>query len=324
MIEIHPFHNADPPVLLEIWQKCANEKPQYFRPLSPNLLEQQILGSPYFDRKGLFLAKEGNNSVGFAHAAFGPNADYTGLDYSTGIICLVMITPDCQEKDTVAQNLLDSAEDYLISSGATQIYGGASRPIAPFYMGLYAGSEPIGVFVSDHLIFQLFRNAGYNIQNQTVLFRISLEKYRIPISAKSAHWRRKIKLEFDDSAKPSHWWEACMMCHFEWLEMNGSLDRGEPPIARVAVRIMESAEPSLVTYYMQLAGLLDIEVDTAHQKKGLGAYLLGEMIRELQHRGVKTLEIQAPMDNLPLVRLLTEMHWERVEEGTVFLKTVRP
>lgn len=322
-MEIHPFRNTDPPVLLEIWRKCAEEKPQHFRPLSLNLLEQQILGSPYFDRKGLFLAKQDNIPVGFVHAAFGPNVDHTELDYSIGIVCLVMITPDCQDKKTVAQNLLAMAEEYLISRGAKQIYGGASRPIAPFYMGLYAGSEPIGVFVSDHVCFQLFRDAGYAIQNQTILYRILLEKYRIPINVRSIQWRRKIKLEFDDSTKPSHWWEACMMCNFEWLEMSGSLYREEPPIARVVVRIMEPAEQSLVSYYTQLAGLLDIEVDPEYQKKGLGAYILGEMIRELQHRGVKMLEVQVPMDNLPLIRLLSEMQWEHVEEGTVFLKKVR-
>jgi GNAT superfamily N-acetyltransferase len=322
LTEIRTFRNADPPLLLEIWQKCAKEKPEHFHPLSLELLEQHIIGSPYFDRSQLFIAAEGATPLGFAHAAFGPNADHSGLDYATGIVCLVMVVPDCQNKQVIAEKLLTATENYLISHGAKQIFGGASRPIAPFYMGLYGGSEPLGVFVSDQLTTQLFLNANYYVTNRTTLGRLDLEGYRPPINAKTVSWRRKLNLIFDDSPQPSHWWEACMMCNFEWLELSGTLYRNEPPIAKIIVRIMQSAERSLIGYYMQRAGLLDIQVDQQYQRNGLASFMLGEMIRELQKRNVRFLEIQAPDINIPLMRLLNSMKWNEVEQGAVFLKKI--
>jgi len=320
--EIQPFCNTDRPALLEIWRKCSLSQPEHYRPLSTTLLEQHILGSPIFDRYGLLLAHEENTPVGFAHAAFGPNEDHTGVDRSTGVICLVMVDPDRPGKEEIAAALLRAAENYLISKGATQIYGGASRPLAPFYMGLYGGSEPIGVFQSDRLITWLYQSAGYQTIQQTVLYRLSLENYRVPINAKTVSWRRTLSLTFDDSPKPSHWWEACMMCHFEWLEMTGTLSGSEIPVAGVVVRTMVSAEEQLQNYYSELGGLLNIQVDAEYRRKGLATYILGAMIRYLQRRNVRTLEVQAPADNDSLIALLRFMKWSEIEQGAVFLKKI--
>jgi GNAT superfamily N-acetyltransferase len=321
--------------LLQIWKKCASVHPQHFRPLSMALLEQHILGRPYFDRGGLFLALDENeNVVGFAHAAFGPNAEHTDIDASIGVICMMMILPECENYSAVADALLKACEDYLTKRGAKQIYGGAVRPAAPFYMGLYGGSEPLGVFESDKEIAELYNNSGYEVIHKTLLFRVSLENYRPPINAKTITWRRKIALTCTDLPQPKHWWEACMMCNFTWLELRGFLPNESQPVGTVALRITDSndmpdfapfpSSPPLIPFYPHSfsAGLMDVWIRGDIRRQGLATYLVGEMIRNAQKENVSTLEIQAAEDNPPLVALLKTMHWDVAERGTVFLKKI--
>jgi len=298
------------------------------------LLEQHVLGRPYFDRRGLMLAWEDNQPVGFAHAAFGPNRDHTDIDHAVGVVCMMMVLPEYEHRQAVGTQLLDACERYLIECGAKRIYGGAVRPAAPFYMGLYGGSEPIGVFESDTLAMNLYRDSGYEAINKTLLFRIPLKGYRIPMLPKTLPWRRKISLTLIDLPTPEHWWEACMMCHFSWLELRGRLTNDPEPVGSVVIRITDSMEmpdfkppptsppDSWMLFHKRplTAGLMNIHVRADCRNKGVAAYLLGEMIRNAQKDGVTTFEAQAAEDNAPLVALLRSMRWNVIERGEVYRK----
>jgi len=300
------------------------------------LLEEHVLGRPWFDHRGLLLAFDDDQPVGFAHAAFGPNHDHTDIDPAIGVVCMMMVLPEYEHRLAVGKELLEVSERYLTERGAMLIYGGAVRPAAPFYMGLYGGSEPIGVFESDKLVGELFRNSGYETINKTLLVRASLKGYKIPITSKTVSWRRKIKLTQTDLPRPKHWWEACMMCHFTWIELRGHLPNDPAPVGSVVVRITDSREmpefksplraPSdswLVFRRKPLtAGLMNIHVREDCRNQGLATWLMGEMIREAQKEGVTTFEAQAAEDNKPLVALLKSMRWTVVERGEVFRKNL--
>ncbi len=300
------------------------------------LLEQHVLGRPYFDRRGLLLAFDDDRPVGFAHAAFGPNHDHTDIDRETGVICMMMVLPEYENRVAAGTELLKNCENYLVERGAKLIYGGAVRPAAPFYMGLYGGSEPIGVFESDTLAIELFRDTGYETINKTLLFRISLKNYKIPITPKTVQWRRKIALTRTDLPKAEHWWEACMMCHFTWLELRGNFPNDPEPVGSVDIRITDSKEmpdfkpPSTDSSDSRIffkpkplsAGLMNIHVRPDCRGQGLGVYLMGEMIREAQKEGVTTFEVQAAEENAPLVALLKSMRWNVVDRGEVFCKKI--
>ena len=334
LLTIRSFRNSDSPALLHIWDQRARLNPEHFRPLSPDLLEQHVLGRLYFDRRGLLLAFDDDQPVGFAHAAFGPNPDHTDIDRSTGVVCMMMVLPEYEHRLTAGKELLKACERYLTERGARLIYGGAIRPVAPFYMGLYGGSEPIGVFESDTLAVELYRNSGYETINKTLLFRVSLKSYKIPITPKTVPWRRKISLTRTDLPKPEHWWEACMMCHFAWLELQGYFPHDPEPAGSVVIRVTDSREmpdfklppPTSSDSWMifhkrpRTAGLMNIRVREDCRNKGLSSYLLGEMIREAQKEGVTTFEAQAAEDNAPLVTLLRSMRWNVVDRGEVFRK----
>lgn len=336
LLTIRPFRNSDSPAVLKIWAGRARLSPEHFRPLSMALLEQHVLGRPYFDRRGLLLAFDDGNPVGFAHAAFGPNRDHTDIDRSTGVVCMLMTLPEYENRCVAGNELLKASEKYLAEHGAKLVYGGAVRPAAPFYMGLYGGSEPIGVFESDTLAVELFRGAGYEAIHKTLLFRASLDNYVIPITAKTVPWRRKLTLSRTDLPKPEHWWEACMMCNFTWLKIQGRLPHDPKPVGSVVIRITDSIEmpdfrslrafPSdapTPSYPRSLvAGLMNIEIREDCRNKGLATYLMGEMIREAQKEFVSTFEAQADEDNAPLVALLKSLRWKIAERGTVFRKTL--
>ena len=73
VIRYRSFRNTDPPKLVEIWRSAD---PQTLaQSMSVSLLEDLVLGKPYFDRCGLIVACEEKNPVGFGHAGFGPSAD---------------------------------------------------------------------------------------------------------------------------------------------------------------------------------------------------------------------------------------------------------
>ena len=67
-----------------------------------------------------------------------------GILTDTGVICPVLVRPDCAEAE-VAAGLLEQCEQYLRSRGAKIIHGGGLRPFNPFYVGLYGGSELPGI-----------------------------------------------------------------------------------------------------------------------------------------------------------------------------------
>ena len=299
-----------------------------------SLLELHVLGRPFFDRRGLFLAFDDGRPVGFAHAAFGPNHNHTNIDLSTGVVCMLMVVPEYDNDIAAGNELLKACENYLAKHGTKRIYGGAVRPAAPFYMGLYGGSEPIGVFESDTLAIDLFRNSNYEKIGDTLLFRVSLDNYKIPITSKTVQWRRKISISRTDLPEPGHWWEACMMCNFVWLKLWGRLSNDPQPVGAVVVRITDSLEmPGFRSQPLQpadahrhlprrthTAGLMNIEIREGYRNKGLAAYLMGEMIREVQKEHATEFEAHVAAENEPLVRLLETMHWNVAERGAIFCK----
>ncbi|MBN1589697.1 MAG: hypothetical protein JW888_09290, partial [Pirellulales bacterium] len=147
MLHYRSFRNTDPPAIVDVWRSLGKET-GLFQPMSVDLLEQFVMSRLYFDPAGLWLAWDDDRPVGLAHAGFGPSDDRQQIDPETGITCLLLARPDCP-RDEVAAGLLARCEEYLVARGAKTLYGGAIRPLNPFYFGLYGGSESSGILASD-------------------------------------------------------------------------------------------------------------------------------------------------------------------------------
>ena len=101
MLTFRPFRNVDPPVLAALWRSRAGQ-PGLLQPVSPDLLEQLVFAKLYFDYDGLILAHDDGRPVGFAHAGFGPNETRSWISTETGVTCLILTRPDCDEDDRAA------------------------------------------------------------------------------------------------------------------------------------------------------------------------------------------------------------------------------
>ena len=179
MLSFRTFCNTDPPAVIDILASRAGQ-PGLLQPVSADLFEQLVFAKPYFDCHGLILALDDGRAVGFAHAGFGPNEGESDISTELGVTCAVLVRPDYPVAE-VAAGLLQHAEQYLLDRGAKVLYGGAIRPLNPFYLGLYGGAELPGILTSDHVAIDLFRGHGYREIDQTLIFRRDLTDFQVPM-----------------------------------------------------------------------------------------------------------------------------------------------
>jgi GNAT superfamily N-acetyltransferase len=317
MLHYRKFHNADPPLLAEIWRSRA-AKGGLLQPISVDLLEQQVFSKPYFDNQGLILALDEDRPVGFAHGAFGPAESRDTICPAAGVTCMLVVRPDCREAEAAA-GLLRHSEDYLQSRGAKVLYGGETWPMAPFYFGLYGGSEPAGVLKSDTILLHLYRSHRYEEVDHRRLFRCRLGSFRPPIGRQQMHWRRKMTVEERVDPPARSWWDACTIGEFELTRFALAPRDGGPQTATATFRIMESPAG---TAHDRSAGLIDVEVHPARRREGLGTFLLSEAFRQFGRQGLISIEAQASHGNAAYLALLSKLQMEAVGEGIVFRKDV--
>ena len=204
MLQYRTFHNTDPPVLAELWRSREGQR-GLCRGVTTSLLEQLVFAKLYFDYEGLVLAFDDGRPVGFAHAGFGPNEAEDGVSTELGTTCLVLVRPDCDEP-RVAEGLIEQCERYLRARGTKVLYGGAIRPLNPFYLGLYGGSELPGELESDTVAEEAFRSRGYKPIDQVLVFRRELAGFHPPIDRRQMQVRRQMIVEeIIDPPTPS-WW----------------------------------------------------------------------------------------------------------------------
>jgi GNAT superfamily N-acetyltransferase len=286
------------------------------QPVSVELFERSVCGRPYFDYEGLILAFDGDRPVGFAHAAFGPNATEDGVAVETGVICLVLVRSDCRQRE-VAEGLLERCEAYLGRRGATVFYGGATRPLAPFYLGLYGGSELPGVLSWDHVLREVYPSRGYREVDRTLLLRRRLDEFRAPVDRRHLRLRREMIVRANADAPPRTWWEACITADFELTRF----ELTEPGRAAVlASATFRGMEPTTDRRAGRAVGLLDVEVAPTHRRRGLASFLLAESFRQLGRQGITLVEAQASRQNPSSVALCRKLGMEEIEEGIVFRK----
>ena len=311
------FQNTDPPALTAIWRSRAGQR-GLLQPISVERFEQSIFGKIHFDSKGLILAFEEDRPVGFAHAAFGPNETGDGIDTAQGVICIVLVRPDCDEA-AIAEGLLQQCEAYLLERGAEVIYGGAVRPLNPFYLGLYGGSELPGVLESDAVARELYASHGYEQIERTLLFRRPLDDFRPAVDRWQMQFRRRMIVEEKVDPPARSWWEACTTGDFDLTRFEVTPRGGQSVLASVTFREME---PTNDCGSGRAAGVVDMYVAPSHRRRGLGTFLLGESFRQLARQGVATVEIQATAMDSAGVRLCQKLGMEEVGHGILFQKEI--
>jgi len=315
MLRFRTFHNTDPPLVASIWQSLRSQ-PGLLQPVSVDTLEQCVFGKLYFDYSGMILAFDEDRAVGFAHAGFGPTDQGDRLSTQSGVVCMLLVRPDCPVHE-VASGLLEESEQYLRRHGAKSVYGGGVQPIAPFYQGMYGGCTLPGVLKSDAVAQQLYRSHGYQEVGRTLIFSLDLEKFRAPIDRQQLQHRRRMSVEAKSDPPARNWWDACTTCDFEMTRFDVSLRGATDVLAFAAFREME---PGGILQPGRTVGLMDVRVEPAHRRQGLATFTATEAFRQLASQGVRTVEAQAAESNASGIALLRKLGFQQADEAVIFRK----
>ncbi len=315
MLSYRTFRNADPPLLTALWRSCAGQ-PGLLQPMSADVLEQLIFAKLYFDYKGLAIACDGDQAIGFAHAGFGPNAEQTWISTDIGVICIVLVRPDAVESD-VAGGLFERSEEYLRGRGVKVIYGGGLDPNNPFYVGLYGGSELPGILDSDTLTRQTLAARGYQETERTAIFRRELTGFESLVDRRQMQVRRQMVVEVTVDASTRDWWEASTIGEFDLTRFDLVPRAGGSPVATATFRSME---PSGTATVGRAAGLVNISIEPPYRRQGLALFLLSEAFRQFLRQGIVHVEVQARQSNAAALELFRKLGFQPVEQGGVWKK----
>ena len=275
-----------------------------------------VIAKPYFDAAGLILAIDDNGPLGFVHAAFGPAPQRNDIDSSRGAVAMLLVRPSSDET-AIATALVERAESYLRGRGAQTILGGCCRPVDPFYLGMYGGSELRGVLAADRR-FQSFLSAnGYVESDRTAVMQLDLAKFRPLVDRRQMQARRRLTIDVIAEPKPNSWWEACTYGGFDRVAYRALPRDGGPPVASATTWNML---PISNMWGVHAMGLIDVEVQPGQRRQGAATFLFGELLRHLHTLGASVAEIQVPMTNTATRALCQKLGFTLVDEAVKYVK----
>lgn len=320
MMDYRCFRNDDPPRLAEIW-RTADLGPGAMQPMTVAHLEAGVFSKPYFDREGLILALDGEQAVGFAHAAFAPSADRGSIDTTTGTTLLAVVVPHDREEE-IAAGLIARCEDYLRRRGARTILGGGSAEMTGFYLGLYGGADIPGILDSSTCMQQAFRAAGYEVADRIAILRRPLSGFRPPVNRLQLAIRRATTLRVIDEPSRRTWWEAATttgiaLRRYE-LRANQEGPDGVSPLLGSAT--LWDMQPLAAAWGVPAAGLMNVAIEGPRRRQGLASYLVAEAMHDLAAEGVTLMETQVSEANAPALKLFGKLGFQIADHGTVFRK----
>jgi len=259
-------------------------------------LEAGVFSKPYFDRRGLIVATENDNIVGFAHAGFGPTADQKGIDTRVGSTLLAVVPPHSSEQE-ISDQLLVRCERYLRECGATCLLGGGSDVYRGFYLGLYGGSDLPGILDSSSMMQQMFERAGYRQQQRITVHRRPLEGFRVPVNRLHiairptttgvALRRYELRNKTDDVLGSATFWDM---------------------------------QPLSQGWGVVAAGLLHVDIEGPRRRQGLAQYLIAEAMHDLSQEGVALIEAHTTDANVPASKLFEKLDFSQSGQGILFEK----
>ncbi len=315
MYQFRPFHNADPPKLVEIWNQQPRQR-GLVQPTRPEELEVLVFAKQYFDRHGLIVAARDRHPVGFVHAGFGPCERGKDVEPDLGVTCMLMVHPD-ETGSPLGGELLAQSEVYLRERGAKVLYAGGIQPLNPFYLGLYGGSEAPGVLDSDAARQQLYREHGYQEIDRVRVLQCELGRFRPPVDRAQMRLRRSMQMLLIPDPPTESWWEASTWAvlqrvRFELVPRTGG--------AAVASATFWDIEPLATSWGLRAAGLVELEVEPSERRQGLATFLLAEALRQLHAQGIALVEAQVMQSNAAAQGLYNKLGFTEIDQGAVLRK----
>ncbi len=317
LIEYRPYLNTDLPGIVSVWKQQRSHR-AFSQVMYNDLFERTVLSKPYFEHAGLIVALRDKAIAGFVHCGFGPNELRSDLDYSRGIICLLLTLP-IPEQVELCDGLIAYAEDYLRKKNSTSISTGTVFPHSPFYLGLYGGSNVPGILSAHHATIDVFEAHGYSQQSRILVMQRSLHNFQAVLDRQQTVVRRSYRIEQDQDPLASNWWEACTLGNtnrsvFQLIDRKTNQQRGNLSYWDI--------EPLARNWGVRAMGLFDLSIEVSTRQTGLGTFLAGESLRCMQQQGINLVEAQVADDNLAATSLFEKMGFEAIDTGIVLCKQI--
>lgn len=319
MTNFRHFINSDPPKLLNLFRQ-SRQRRAFASPESTHALEIAVFGLPYFDPQGLIIAEEDGVVVGFVHAGFGFNDSLNGLDYSQGVISVILVSQDQQGKG-IGVELVRRAEQYLLSRGATSIQAGQSRFKDPFYFGIYGGARTSGFLESDLAADPFFKKLGYLPTKRVPIFQRDMTDRKDPMNIRLMTVRRQTELEVSDQPEQLNWWWRCRFGNLEsmWFQLTDK--KTGHGIASLSV---VGLDHYINAWQERAIGLINLRVEEGYREQGYAQALIVETIRRLRTEMITRAEIHVPESFPGAVGAVLASGFSQVDCGVVYQKETLP
>ncbi|MEM7456236.1 MAG: hypothetical protein AAF456_17955 [Planctomycetota bacterium] len=326
MLSYRPFLNTDPPLIVEIWRGLP-QRHAIVEAVSPAILDEHIFAKPYFDRLGLVLAFEQQQSnvapvpTGLIHAGFAPNDSLSDIDPSHGIISVMQVVEGPNAR-AVEDGLIQEAITYLKSRGAKRVSIGAAFPYAPFYSGMYGGSRVPGCLAEDPASRAAFERNGFKAAETVMIFTRSIAGFRPVVDRQQMAIRRSVQTTAAIDPIESTWWESCTLGmaqreNFKVHDKNNQL---------LASATFWDVQPLAIEWGVNARGLYNIKVADHDPDKpmpeGLKMYLMGESLKHLVQEGVSLVEVQTLETDYDLIAVLAKLGFKQSGMGTLMNREV--
>jgi ribosomal protein S18 acetylase RimI-like enzyme len=319
VIHYRSFRNNDPPGLVNVWNQALTGRSAVpLRNSTP--LEHFIFAKPYFDPAGLIIALEDGRHVGFVHAGFGPNANETAVDPALGVVSMLAVAPSYQRRG-IGSELLRRSESYLHDRGARVLQAGSMRPLNPFYLGLYGGSDSPGFLASDSVAEPFLLQHGYQVHATALVLQRNLTE---PIKVADARFmglRRRFEVYLAPRTGTVSWYQESVLGPLELLEFRLKERATAQTVARATVWEMEGFSQRRNE---AAVGIVDVEVRLDLHRQGLAKFLLAHLLVSLQEQYFTLTEAQVPESNEAGLRLYTGLGFQQVDVGRTYRKEALP
>jgi ribosomal protein S18 acetylase RimI-like enzyme len=321
VIEYRSFLNTDSPWLVDIWRQQPSFRGQ-ISSINRSLLDHQVFGKPYFDSRGLIVAvmREGQSvfPIGFVHAGFDARSDLSDLDFETGIVSVIKVIPGLWQEE-VADQLFARALQYLRQSGSKRVHCGSHFPHAPFYMGLYGGSQIPGLLAEDTVAIDAALRAGFEVDDKIIVMERGLMGFRTIVDREQMALRRRYQINAVADPMETSWWESCTLGMAE-RDRFSVYDKANQNVCG-SVQFWDM-QPLASSYGVMARGMHDLNVPEEMRRGGIATFLVGESLRHLMQQGVGLVEAQTLESDQPAIGVFRKLGFEEVGRGLLMSKTL--
>jgi len=313
-MQYRSFLNTDPPYIVDIWRRQAPIRSQVSA-VTRSILDHHVFSKPYFDAKGFILAidsgDEGDVARGFVHAAFDATDDLSDLNTKVGIISQLKVVPG-ENSDEIADELLRQAFEYLKSHGCEEVHCGSRFPNAPFYLGLYGGSQLPGFIVEDKLAIAAAERAGFETYDKIVIMERHLAGFRTIVDREQMALRRRYQINAVADPLETSWWESCTVGMAE-RDRFSVYDKSNQNVCG-SVKFWD-IQPLANHWGVLARGMYGLKVPEELRRSGIATFLVGESMRHLMQQGVGIVEAQTRESDQAAIGVFRKLGFDDVSHG---------